>query len=260
MLKKLERVLSGFALPRLALWLVIGQVAVYLFWVLGRLDLAEVALYPALLRAGEVWRVVTFFFIPPPSHPVFLAFAWYMFFLMGNSLEGHWGAFRFNLFIFVGAALTIVAGFLHPLDPVSNAFLAGSVFLAFAYLNPEFRVAIFFIIPVRIKWLALLTWVGYLFLAVRGDWATRLEILAATGNFFLFFGRDLLLLMRSRGRTMSVEAERFATASAPRHQCFVCEKNSNTHPELDFRYCSKCSGDQCYCPEHISSHTHVTGP
>ena len=260
MLNKLERLFGRYAITHLPLYLIIGQVGVYLLWMMGSLDVRQLALYPMLVSQGEVWRLLAFFFVPPPSGPLFIAFAWYLFYLMGNALEGYWGAFRFNLFIFIGAVLTIGAGFLTPGYPVSNMFIAGSVFLAFAYLNPDFELAIFFILPVRIKWLALLMWAGYAVGCVMGGWSTRLQILASTGNFLLFFGHDIFLTMKYRRRRMSVQADRFAQTPSdegPRHRCHVCNKNSDTHPDLDFRYCSKCSGDQCYCPEHIFDHIHV---
>lgn len=262
MLNKLERIFGRYAVPNLALYLVIGQVAVYLLAMMGSLDPEGLALYPALVKQGEVWRLASFFFMPPMAHPLFIAFAWYLFYLMGTSLEQYWGAFRFNLFILTGAVLTIALGFTSPFDPVSNAFLAGSVFLAFAYLNPDFQLAIMFILPVRIRWLAMFTWAIYAVKFTFGDWSTRWEILAATGNFMLFFGRDIVLGMKTHRRRMAAQADRFARSSGsdgPRHRCFVCSKNSDTHPDLDFRYCSKCSGDQCYCPDHISSHEHVVG-
>ena len=260
MLNKLERLLGRYAITHLPLYLVIGQVGVYLLLMLGSLDINRLALYPALVSQGEVWRVLAFFFVPPKAGPLFIAFAWYLFYLMGSALEGYWGTFRFNLFILLGAALTVGVGFLTPDQSVSNAFIAGSVFLAFAYLNPDFELALFFILPVRIKWLALITWVGYAVGLVIGGWDTRLQILASTGNFLLFFGRDIFLTMKSSRRRMSVQADRFSRSAggdAPRHRCHVCEKNSNTHRDLDFRYCSKCAGDECYCPEHIFDHIHV---
>lgn len=259
MLNKLERVFGRYAIAHLPLYLVIGQVTVYVFAMLGSLNIGRFVLVPSLVATGEPWRLLTFFLVPPAAGPLFIAFAWYLFYLMGTALEGYWGAFRFNLFILTGYALTVALGFLTPAAPVSNAYIAGSVFLAFAYLNPDFELSIFFILPVRIKWLALLTWAGYAVYCVIGGWDTRLQILAATGNFFLFFGSDIFASMRARKRRMAAQADRFArTSSGPRHRCHVCDKNSDTHPDLDFRYCSKCAGDQCYCPEHIFNHVHVT--
>lgn len=260
MLNKLERIFGRVAIAHLALYLVIGQVGVYLLRMIGMLDFEQIALYPELVKQGDVWRLLAFFFVPPPCGPLFIAFTWYLFYLMGSALEQYWGVFRFNLFILIGAVLTIALGFFTPEYPVSNAFVGGSVFLAFAYLNPEFELAIFFILPVRIKWLALITWLGYAVGCVLGGWPTRLQILAATGNFLLFFGHDIFLAMKMRRRRMTVQADRFARSAGgdgPRHRCHVCGKDSDRFPELDFRYCSKCEGDQCYCPEHISTHAHV---
>jgi len=261
MLNKLERLFGRYAITHLPLYLVIGQVGIYLLWMLGSIDVNRLLLIPSLVQAGEVWRVLTFFFVPPSSSPLFIAFAWYLFYLMGSALETYWGAFRFNLFIFVGFLFTVAVGFITPDYPVANAFMAGSVFLAFAYLNPDFELALFLILPVKIKWLALVTWAGYVVGCVIGGWDTRLQILASTGNFLLFFGSDIIQTMKLRRRRMAVQADRFArsaTPEGPRHRCHVCDKNSDTHRDLDFRYCSKCAGDQCYCPDHIFNHTHVT--
>ena len=83
---------------------------------------------------------------------VFTAFGWYIFYLMSGALENYWGAFRFNLFLLLSFVLTVALSFLAPLHGVTNLFILGSVFLAFAYLNPDFELLLFFILPVKIKW------------------------------------------------------------------------------------------------------------
>jgi len=163
MLDFLERRLGRFAITHATLYLIIGQVFVCLSALLGLLDLRQFVLVPALVVNGEPWRLITFLFFPPPVNfssmmsLVFLPFAWWIFYLMGTALENYWGAFRYNVFLLLGVVLTIGAAFLAPMSPVTNAFIAGSVFLAFAWLNPDFELALFFILPVKIKWLALLT-------------------------------------------------------------------------------------------------------
>jgi hypothetical protein len=150
--------------------------------------------------------------------------------------------------------------FLAPADPGTNGFIAGSVFLAFAYLNPDFMMYIFFVLPVKIRWLALFTWVVYAVMFVLGPWSTRFQVLASTGNFLLFFGRDLFLTARLRRRRMTGGAQSFGRSKAEpeaRHRCRICGKTELTHPQLDFRYCSKCAGEHCYCSEHIFNHEHV---
>jgi hypothetical protein len=256
-LKKLERIFGPFAIPGLTLYLIIGQVAAFVAIELGRLDARNFLLVPRWVLEGEVWRLLACLFLPPTASVIFVAFAWWMFYLMGSALESHWGTFRYNLFLLSGYGLTVGVAFLRPDSAVTNVFLAGSVFLAFAYLYPDFELALFFILPVKIKWLALVAWAGYCARLALGEWPERLQVLAATGNFFLFFGHDLWLTARMRGRRMKTQAERFAQAGAARHQCRVCGKTDLTDPNLDFRYCSKCAGDECYCPEHIFQHEHM---
>jgi hypothetical protein len=260
-LDKLERALGRFAIPNLTLYLIIGQVFVYFTYRFGVVDIMKLPLVPILVLHGDWWRVFSFLLIPPSLAGdwtvVFLAFAWYMFYIMGGALESAWGAVRYNLFIFLGTAFTVLAAFLTPLNGATNAFLAGSVFLAFARLHPDFELAIFMILPVKVRWLALLTWIWYGYIFVMGGAAARWQIAAAVGNYLVFFGRDIYLTMRYRKRTMERRIERRAQEEAPRHVCYVCGKTDRSHPELDFRYCSKCAGDQCYCPDHIQNHAHV---
>jgi hypothetical protein len=260
MLDKLERWFGRFALPNVTLYLIIGQVFVLLSAMLGQLDLAKFVLVPGAVLNGEWWRLITFVFFPPPTSFIWVAFAWYAFYLTGSAMEGYWGSFRYNLYLIVGYGLTVGASFLLPFAPVTNLFIANSVFLAFAWLNPDFEFVIFFILPVKVKWLALLSWVGVFFVIATGSWPIKAQALASVANLFLFFGRDLVMTMRYRRRQMERGAQRFSESSRepePRHRCFVCGKTDLTNPEMDFRYCSKCAGDQCYCPEHIFNHEHV---
>lgn len=255
---RLERIFGRFAIANLTLYLVVGQVIVFTFAMFGRPDLLRlIALLPIEVQHGQVWRLVTFLFMPPvnPSGismmgAVFLAFGWYVFWMMGSSLEQHWGAFRYNLFIFIGWLLTVAVAFLFPLTFASNMYLAGSVFLAFAFLNPNFELLLFFILPVKIKWLALIAWLYYAYLFAVGGWADRLGILAAVANFLIFFTGEIVQRMRSGRRRMEHQARVAAARSAerePRHRCVVCGKTDLTHPMEDFRYSDD---DQCYCSEH----------
>lgn len=263
-LDKLERSFGWLAIRNLSLYLVMGQVAVLFAAMFQMIDLERLIYAPVLvLEGGEWWRLVTFMFVVPVPPPtailsfVFLAFGWYLFYLMGGALEAQWGAFRFNAFLFTSYALTILLTFLAPNSLVTNAFILGSVFIAFAYLNPDFELMMFFILPVKIKWLALIACVlgGYRFLV--GGIPTKLQIGAAVIAFLFFFAGDMIRTLRQGRRVATRRAEKAAEVEKPRHVCFVCGKTDKSHPQLDFRYCSKCAGDQCYCPEHIQNHAHV---
>lgn len=249
-LNRLERTLGRYAIPNLSLYLVFGQVFFWSVSFLGFFQLERIALLPLAVREGEWWRVASFVFLPPNASPVFIAFAWYLFWLMGSALEGYWGVFRYNLFLLTGWALTVAVAFLHPLGYTTNLFLAGSVFLAFAFLNPEFEMMLFFILPVKIKWLALIQWVGYGYALIVGTWSTRLATLAAIGNFLLFFSGEIIHRVKTGRRRMEHQARAAAAradAREPRHRCVVCGKTDLTHPMEDFRYGDD---DRCYCSEH----------
>lgn len=268
LLDKLERIFGRFAISNLTLYIVIGQVFVLLTSMLRLVNPRYFVLVPAEVMEGRWWELFSMLMLPPPGSAsmfglTMTVFGIYLFYMMGSALEGYWGEFRFNVFIFCGYVLTVGAAFITPQFPVTNLFILTSVFLAFAWLNPDFELLIFFILPVKIKWLALVTCI---FLAVEfagAPWWERIQIIAMVANFLLFFSRDIVQTMRYRRRQMARSAGRFASsASAPeaRHVCRVCGKTDVTNPELDFRYCSKCAGDECYCPEHIFNHVHVTAP
>ena len=265
LLNRLERALGRFAIPDLSLYLILGQVMVLGFALLGHFDVGRIMLLPVAVKAGEAWRLGTFLFVPPVTtltmtSAIFLAFGWYLFYLMGSALEQHWGVFRFNAFLFLGWLLTVAAAFVTPGQFATNGYIAATVFLAFAYLNPDFVMYIFFILPVKIKWLALLQWIGYGFILIVGTWSDRLMVLASTGNFLVFFARDIVRSAGSGKRRMEWQARNFAaenTERGARHRCYICGKTEVSHPQMDFRYCSKCAGDQCYCTEHLATHEHV---
>jgi hypothetical protein len=267
-LDRLERIFGRFSLPNLTLFIVIGQVFVQLARMLQVIDGGRLFYAPVLVLEGEWWRLFTFMLlVPTPSFfgsvslgYMMMVFGWYLFYLMGSALEGYWGVFRFNVFLLLSYGLTIAVAWVTPDQPVSNLFILTSVFLAFAYLNPDFELLLFLILPVKIKWLALLTWILYVRDLAFGDTSLRLQIAAPIVTFLLFFGGDLLRSLRQGQRVRARKAERIAEEGVPRHVCHVCGKTDLTNPELDFRYCSKCAGDQCYCPEHIHHHEHVVAP
>lgn len=270
LLNKLDDRFGRFAVPQLTLVLIVCQVVVYAVGhtarmrgedqVPGETLVSRLELVPNKVLEGEVWRVVSFVAIPGFSHPILMLFIWYLFYLMGTALEQHWGMFRYNVFLLVGYLATVGVAFLTPDRPASATFWQGSVFLAFAYLYPHFVLHIFFILPVQIRWLALLTWIGYAFVLLFGAWASKLIVLASVANFLLFFAAEILERARFGRRHMAGQAARFgASGKQPEfyHRCRVCGATDKSHPAFDFRYCSKCAGDCCYCSEHLKSHEHV---
>jgi hypothetical protein len=144
LLDRLERRFGRHSVPGLVTYLIAVQVAVFVInalgfdWQFAKQDVLEVIwLLPDRVRAGEVWRVVTFLFQPPFVHPIWLFFYWYFLHFMSNVLEQHWGPFRLNLYLIVGWLSTVLVAMFVPNLPqwsVTNAYLYSSLFLAFAHL------------------------------------------------------------------------------------------------------------------------------
>jgi hypothetical protein len=252
LIDKIERRAPWIAAPHVVLALVAGQTFFYLTGMLGMVDVSRLGLAMALVQAGEWWRVFTFVFEPPTTHWALVAFGLYCFFMLGGALEQEWGRARLNLYLLTGYLLTVLAAALTPSAWVDNYFAAGALFLAFAYLNPNYVFYLFMLVPVQVKYLALVAWIYFGYLFFTQGLPTKLMVLAATGNFLLFFAPSLWRDIKTGQRQMGNQAKRRgelreAAAAGPRHQCAVCAKNSDTHPEEDFRYSAD---DRCYCSEH----------
>jgi hypothetical protein len=257
-LDRLANRFSRWAVPNVTPVLILGQVAAFLL-TLGRPEFAaKLSLVPDRVIAGEVWRLVTFVFYPPTTNPIFALFAWYLLYLMGGALEEYWGAFRYNVYLLISYVATILAAFTLPSREGTNAYMLGSVFLAFATLFPNFELSLFFVLPVKVKYLALMTWILYFFTAALGDWEGRAMVLAAVSNYLLFFSRDIWHLVRHNKRRMDYQRRRQKLDTPPRiiHRCTVCGATQDSHPQREFRYCSKCNGNFAYCDQHLRDHVH----
>jgi len=257
LLDRLENKLRPYAIANLTMYLVVSQIVIYVFIMANLIDIEQILLIPSKVLQGQVWRLATFLVIPPVTNPIFAFFAWYLFYLMGTSLENHWGVSRYNIYLLIGYLTTVIVSFLPPALPATNAFLGGSVFLAFAFLYPEFQLFLFFIVPVKIKWLAMITWIFYLLTFIIGTWTDRFLILASICNFLLFFGTDIIRKIKYGKKRMARQAERISTKDEPLHRCVVCRATEKTDSELEFRYCSQCQPVSCYCTEHLEGHEHI---
>ncbi len=246
LLDQAERRFGRYAIKNLTFWLMIGQVLVFGLTYVMRFPVGRIVLVPDLVLAGQVWRLGTFLFVPPMTSPFFIAFALYLFYIYGSALEAAWGEFRYNLFILGAALLTIAGAFAAPGQVTTNAYIGMSVFLAFAALYPNFELMLFFILPVKVKWLAALTWVIFAFAIVGGPNAERFMALAAALNYFLFFGPVLLRNRKAAHRRKTYETKAREIADAPFHRCCICGATEKTHPNALFVY----KDGRGYCDEH----------
>lgn len=252
LIDKIEGRAPWISAPHVVLALVAGQTFFYLTGMLGMVDISRLGLAMELVGAGEWWRVLTFVFYPPATHWALVAFGLYCFYMIGGALEQDWGRAKLNLYLLTSYLLTLAAAVIVPEARVDNYFAGGALFLAFAYLNPNYVFYVFMIVPVQVKYLALIAWIYFGYLFFSQGLPTKLLVLAATGNFLLFFATTLWRDIKAGRRHMAGQVkrrgeQREAAAAGPRHQCAVCAKNSDTHTEEDFRYSAD---DRCYCSEH----------
>ena len=210
LLNRLERSLGRWAIPNLTLYLIFLQSLAFVLWSAAASKreeqavnyLSRLQLVGSQVLHGEVWRLLTFVVIPPLTNAIFFFFAMYLLFLMGTALENHWGVFRYNVFLFVGWAATVAVALVLPAEPATNGYLMESIFLAFAFLYPDFELLLFFFFPVKVKWLALLTWIALLGQFCLGGWLAKGLVLAAIANFLLFFHQELWQRARGGHRRM----------------------------------------------------------
>jgi hypothetical protein len=258
-LDRLDRVVRPIAVPNLTQILIAGQVVVLVASLLDENTnlLDRVPLVWASVFQGEAWRLLSFLFVPFSTSPIWLFFSCYIFFIFGNSLQSIWGYVRYNTFLWLGIVLTIAAAAIAPEDPVSSQFLYMSVFLAFATYNPDFELRLFFVLPVKVKFLAYIQVAFYLLALMNGPMAARAMVLASIGNYLVFFGPMLFQKIRNKQRQVQWEAKQLKVTNEPRHTCTTCGVDSNSDPKIDFRYCSKCDGEHAYCEEHLRNHQQV---
>ena len=259
-----------FGIPNLMRYVSIGSAA---FWLIGLINplLYQFMLFsPALVLQGQVWRLLTFFFIPP-STGILGLIGVYFYYWIGSTLENQWGAGPFTLYFFFGTLLTMLCGFLFYLLGGYDVLLEPyyvylAMFFAFAVLYPDVEVLLFFIIPVKIKYLAYLDAAFFAYGVLSAGFPLGLLPVVAVLNFLVFCGGELWRRLRGQRRPDNTVKFRREAARIRReqqsqlyhHKCAVCGRTDADHPELEFRYCSRCQGYHCFCQDHINNHIHFT--
>ncbi|MCH5273491.1 MAG: hypothetical protein J1E35_07440 [Lachnospiraceae bacterium] len=295
-LNKLERKFGRYAIPNLMYYMIILYVVGFL------LDLLMPGFYETWLSLkvnnilhGEVWRLVTFVLQPPSTSLLFVIIELYLYYSIGCALESMWGTFRFNVYYFSGLIFQIVAAFLFygiiyyisggrifpdTAGIGSLYYVNRSMFLAYIVMVPNAVFRVYFILPVKAKWLGIFYGIlmGYEViyylrrgLLLGGPYA--LAIVVSVANFLIFF-----LMTRNYRKISPSEIKRRAQFRRKmndakwdsgnivefqgrnvitRHKCAVCGKSELDDDTLEFRFCSKCEGNYEYCSDHLYTHTHV---
>lgn len=288
-MKKLNNAVDRFAynhprfgIPNLMKFIVAGNLIVFLLLRLSNYSaISFLAFVPGAVLHGEIWRLVTFIFVPETSYLFSLAISLYFYFWIGSMLEREWGTPKFTLYYLSGMVLTILTGFIVYLSGGNGSVVGAnyinlSMFFAFAALYPDMQVLLFFIIPVKVKWLAWLDAalfaVDILGSAFRLDLIGALLPVVAMLNFFVFFWTEISeTVARRRGyaahrnshRTIQFKGAvkqqaKKAKEQGYHHKCCVCGRTDTDYPNLQFRYCSRCVGYHCFCEDHIFNHEHFT--
>lgn len=198
LLNRLERKTGRFAIHNLMFILVVGMFTLFA----AELAFPQLNLYDwlsfrrDLIFQGQVWRLITFIFLPPNSSIFWIVFTLYFYYMIGDALERQWGAFRFNVYYLIGVIGLIISGMITGFT--ANAPLNMSLFFAFAVLFPDYQVMLFFMIPVKIKYLAFVDALLFIISLVMGSLPTKIAILFSLLNFFLFFGGDFISRLKSQ--------------------------------------------------------------
>ena len=297
LLNKLERKYGKYAVPDLIKYVIVLYCAgAALGLIDNRIYYNYLSLNVEAVLHGQVWRLVTYLIEPYGFNTgmgfivsiLFFAIQVNLFFLFGRSLERAWGTFRFNMYFISGWLLNIVAAFILYGAIHSTYYMSGfqyiywSMFFAFAAENPNMEFLFWFVLPIKVKWLAVLDAVyliycvvenivsGFSYLSQGGTLAAAgvyfsaaLAIVVALGNFLIYFlsSRDYRRIspgdIKRRKRFKKQVQQAVRQNGGARHRCAVCGRTELDDETLEFRYCSKCEGNYEYCSEHLFTHQHV---
>ncbi len=257
-----------FGIPNLMLAIVACNVIVYVLDMVSQGSLSPLLYFSRYyILHGQLWRLITFVFVPDSQGLIWFVLSMYFYWFIGTNLEREWGAGKFTIYYCTGVVLSILCGLCTGYASMSYVNL--SLFLAFATLFPNLQFLVFFIIPVKAKWLAWLdgALLAFSFISslVTFQWWSAVLIVVSMLNYLIFFWSDLMYYVRRQKRSTSRQAMNFKRAAQAKkevkgyiHKCAVCGRTDTDYPDLEFRYCSKCVGYYCYCMDHINNHVHIT--
>ena len=244
------------------------------------------SLNPELILQGQIWRIITWILIPPESFSILIIITLIFYYFVGNTMERTIGTFRYNLFIFSGMILMIIAAFASyflfkgaipasaeelPLYiqyfsfSFSTYYIQMTVFISFAIRYPDMTVLFMMFIPLKVKWLAYFYSAIILYDCYRALQISNYFMIAAVVSqainlllFYLSLGKlNHLRPKEVKRRTEFKKNTQMRPKGITRHKCAVCGRTEEDDPNLEFRFCSKCNGNYEYCQDHLFNHEHV---
>ena len=293
-----EKKFGKYAIKNLSLILIMCYACGYLMKWINPGFFTYLYLNPyEIIHHFQIWRLVTWLIVPPDSFDFWTLLMLYFYYSIGTSLERTWGTYRYNVYIFSGILFTAVGAFiLYGVSSLLGAQSLGlwmtvdgyityptmfstyyvnmSIFLAYAATFPDYEVLLFFILPIKVKFLGIIygAMLVYQFIVGYGtssalfyyNLGIRFVITASLLNFVVFFftsrkkvRRGPIKMIRQQAVKQQARHEMKKSSGITRHKCAVCGRTDETNPELEFRFCSKCNGNYEYCQDHLFTHTHV---
>lgn len=281
-LNKLERKFGKFAIPNLMLWLVGAYAVGFVLYKINPAILNMLMLSPYDVLRGQVWRLVTWILIPSSGSALSLFIMALLYYQLGMALERAWGVFRFNVYIFSGLLFTVIGAFIlygiiYVIEGptmaaftctaiakgISTNYINMSIFLAFALMYPNMQLMLYFIIPIKMKWMAAVYAVLIIYDFIVRGWGGRISIFMSLLNFIIFFlsTRDFKRYspqeVHRRQKFQAQMRQSRSRAGVTKHKCAVCGRTEQDDPTLEFRFCSKCEGNYEYCQDHLFTHQHI---
>ena len=289
-IEKLERKFGKYAISNLMYYIIILYAVGWVLQVFAAgFYETYLCLDPTRILRGQVWRLVTFVIYPPSTNVFYFLIGLYLYYSIGKTLEYQWGTFRFNLYFFTGVLLHILAAFICCYVFKANLgvmfgtyYLNFSLFFAYAATYPDTTFLLFFIIPIKAKWLGIVNGV-YFGITILAGFFTNLfpfsvlvglaqagiiahpaysvMALVSLGNFLLFFFG--MKNMRRYSPKEIHRRKRYASSvrqgqrTVNTHKCAICGRTEKDGDYLEFRFCSKCKGNKEYCQDPLFSHEHV---
>lgn len=282
---KLERKFGKYAISNLSMILIICYGVGYILKYFNNGSILKfLTLNPYLILHGQVWRLVSWIMIPPSDSNVFLVLIMLLFYYsLGTNLERTWGAFRYNVYIFSGMLFTVIGAFLLYgvyagltggyyetigaliASSFSTYYINMSIFLAFAVMYPNMTVMLYFIIPIKMKWMAIVYGAMILLSFFQNGYGGKVAIVASLLNFIVFFfmqksyfkGSPRARMQQAKRRHEFNNNLKRETSKITKHKCAICGRTEDDSPDLVFRFCSKCNGNYEYCNEHLFTHKHI---
>ena len=275
----------NMGIPNLMLYISLGCALVYLMTQITQNTILYSLLIfdRAAILQGQVWRLVTYPLTFYNSNLLLMAVALYCYYSIGRAMEHIWGTLRFNLFYFSGLVLMDIWCMIFG-GRADVTYLNLSLFLSYATMFPDAQFLLFFVIPIKARIFAIFDLLLVIYGLLAYPFPANGFAVISLANYFLFFGKDVLnvlprswlIKLQQAGKKKKAPeykqdrpkvvpfpnaAAQEATSSRQHanytHKCTICGRTDTSNPELEFRYCSRCSGYHCYCQDHISNHTHV---